>query len=194
VTVQQASVCAEYGDGSVTRGEVEVDALQSSGRFVRRIWLEPQPEIHPSVAAAIAEFDAITIGPGSFYTSLMPILLVRGVAEALKNMKGPVILVANLLTEGRGMLGFTAADAVARIEDAIQRPVDVVITNIKWPSPKILGRYALEHKEPLAPGNLPAHVELVGGEFWTSDIARHDRPRLAYAVWSVLSRRLLSED
>ena len=35
VTVQQASVCAEYGDGSVTRGEVEVDAGQSSGRFVQ---------------------------------------------------------------------------------------------------------------------------------------------------------------
>jgi uncharacterized cofD-like protein len=193
VTVQQSSVCAEYGDGSVTRGEVEVDAGQSSGRFVRRIWLEPQPEIHPSVAAAIGEFDAVTIGPGSFYTSLMPIFLVRGVADALRQMKGPVILVANLLTEGRGMLGFTAADAVARIEEAIQRPVDVVITNMKWPSPKILGRYALEHKEPLAPGNLPDHCELVGGEFWTSEIARHDRLRLAYAVWSVLSRRLLGD-
>ena len=194
VTVQQASVCAEYGDGSVTRGEVEVDALQSSGRFVSRIWLEPPPEIHPAVAKAIGEFDAITIGPGSFYTSLMPILLVKGVPEALKNMNGPVILVANLLTEGRGMLGFTAADAVEKIEAAIERPVDVVITNVKWPSPRILGRYALEHKEPLARGDLPSHVELVGGEFWTSEIARHNRLRLAYAVWSVLSRRLLADE
>ena len=50
---------------------------------------------------------------------------------------------------------------------------------------------ALEHKEPLAPGNLPDHCELVGGEFWTGDIARHDRLRLAYAVWSVLSQKLL---
>src|SRR5262245_26215353 len=194
VTVQQASVCAEYGDGSVTRGEVEVDALQSSGSFVKRIGLEPQPEIHPAVAEAIGTFDAITIGPGSFYTSLMPILLVRGVADALKEMKGPVILVANLLTEGRGMLGFTAADAVAKIEQAIDRRVDVVITNAKWPSPKVLGRYALEHKEPLATGALPDHCELVGGEFWTNEIARHDRPRLAYAVWSVLSQRLLGSD
>ena len=77
--------------------------------------------IHPAVAKAIAEFDAVIIGPGSFYTSLMPIFLVRGVAEALAQMKGPVILIANLLTEGRGMVGFTAADAVARIEEAIQR-------------------------------------------------------------------------
>ena len=91
------------------------------------------------------------------------------------------------------MLGFTAADAVARIEQAIRRNVDVVIVNMAWPSPQVLGRYALEHKEPLAPGDLPAHCQLVGGEFWTGEIARHDRLRLAYAVWSVLSERLLAE-
>src|SRR5207248_9719399 len=114
----------------------------SSGRFVRRIWLEPPVSIHPAVAKAIRSFDATIIGPGSFYTSLMPIFLVRGVADALADMKGPVVLVANLLTEGRGMVGFTAADAVNRIEEAIHRNVDVVITNTKWPSSKILSRYA----------------------------------------------------
>ena len=191
VSVQQASVCAEYGDGSVTRGEVEVDAGQSSGRFIRRIWLEPTPDIHPAVAAAIRKFDAIIIGPGSFYTSLMPIFLVRGVADALKVMEGPVVLVTNLLTEGRGMLGFTAADAVRQLEETIERRVDVVMTNTRWPSADVLSRYAVEHKEPLATGDLPQHCELVGGEFWTGEIARHDRLRLAYAVWSVLSRRLL---
>ena len=192
-TVQQASVCAEYGDGSLTRGEVEVDAGQSSGQLVRRIWLEPAVSIHPAVAKAISEFDAAIIGPGSFYTSLMPIFLVRGVADALSKVSGPIILVANLLTEGRGMLGFTAADAVRRIEQAIQRRLDVVIVNTRWPPPNVLGRYALEHKDPLAVGELPAHVELVGGAFWTGDIARHDRLRLAYTVWSVLSRRLLPD-
>jgi uncharacterized cofD-like protein len=193
VSVQHASVCAEYGDGSATRGEVEVDAGQSSGRFVRRIWLEPPVEIHPAVANAIAEFDAAIIGPGSFYTSLMPIFLVRGVSDAFQKMKGPVILVANLLTEGRGMVGFTAADEVARIEEAIGRRVDVVIANVKWPTSKVLGRYALEHKEPLLLGALPDYCEVVGGELWTGDIARHNRLRLAYAIWSVLSRRLLTE-
>jgi uncharacterized cofD-like protein len=193
VSVQQASVCAEYGDGFATRGEVEVDAGQMSGRLVRRIWLEPPVSIHPAVAKAIGDFDAVIIGPGSFYTSLMPIFLVGGVAEALAQVKGPFILVANLLTEGRGMVGFTAADAVARLEEAIGRKIDVVITNTKWPPPDVLQRYALENKEPLAPGSLPPHVQMVGGEFWTGDIARHDRLRLAYAVWSVLSERLLSD-
>lgn len=192
VSIEHASVCAEYGDGSQTRGEVEVDAGQSLGRPVRRIWLEPSVSIHPTVAAAIAEFDAVIIGPGSFYTSLMPIFLVRGVTEALRHVRGPIMLIANLLTEGRGMLGFTATDAVARLEAAIDRPIDVVITNDSWPSAAVLERYAHEHKEPLAEGALPARCELVRGSFWKGSIARHDRLRLAYAVWAVLSRRLLS--
>jgi len=193
VTVEQASVCAEYGDGSATRGEVEVDAGQSSGRPVRRIWLEPPVSIHPTVAEAISRLDAVIIGPGSFYTSLMPIFLVRGVAEAMADMRGPIIFIANLLTEGRGMAGFTAADAVARIEEATRRRVDVVITNTVWPAAPVLERYAHEHKQPLLPGDLPKHCEVVGGEFWTGEIARHDRLRLAYALWAILSRWLLAE-
>src|SRR6202008_3739034 len=63
VSVQSASVCAEYGDGSATRGEVEVDAGQSSGRLVKRIWLEPPVSIHPLVAQAIGGFEAVIIGP-----------------------------------------------------------------------------------------------------------------------------------
>ncbi len=193
VTVEQASVCAEYGDGSATRGEVEVDAGQSSGRPVRRIWLEPPVSIHPTVSEAISKLDAVIIGPGSFYTSLMPIFLVRGVAEAMADMRGPIIFIANLLTEGRGMAGFTAADAVARIEEATRRRVDVVITNTVWPAAPVLERYAQEHKQPLLPGDLPKHCEVVGGEFWTGEIARHDRLRLAYALWAILSRWLLAE-
>src|SRR5438045_5076253 len=73
VSVQQASVCAEYGDGSATRGEVEVDAGQTSGQLVRRIWLEPPVAIHPAVAQAIAGFEAALIVPGSSATRLLPL-------------------------------------------------------------------------------------------------------------------------
>src|SRR6478609_4756309 len=82
VSTEQASICAEYGDGSTTRGEVEVDAGQSSGHAITRLWLEPAAQIREATAAAIRGFDAAIIGPGSFYTSLMPIFLVRGAAEA----------------------------------------------------------------------------------------------------------------
>lgn len=191
VSVQRASICAEYDDGSMTRGEVEVDAGQLYGRHVRRVWLEPDAVIHPGAAAAIRGFDAVVIGPGSFFTSLMPPLLVRGVADALAEVRGPVILVANLLTEGRGMAGFTAAEAAAWVGRTIGRPVDVVVANSGAPSQEALERYAAEHKEPLRLGEVPADCEVVEGQFWRRDIARHDRRRLAFALWSVLSGRLL---
>ncbi|HEX2456612.1 MAG TPA: gluconeogenesis factor YvcK family protein [Vicinamibacterales bacterium] len=191
VSVEQSSICAEYRDGSQTRGEVEVDAGQTSGNAIRRLWLEPEVHLHAATAAAIESFDAIVIGPGSFYTSLMPIFLVRGAAEAVQRVRGPVILVTNLLTEGRGMWNFTAAEAIDRIGEAIGRPVDVAIINNGRPSSETLARYGSEHKRPLETGTPASSCDVVTGEFWYGDIARHDRRRLAQAVWAVLSQRLL---
>src|SRR5687768_971663 len=193
VSIEPASICAEYGDGTQTRGEVEVDAGQSRGHQVKRVWLEPDVPIHPAVASAIRDFDAVIIGPGSFFTSLMPPLLVRGVRESLAAVRGPIILIANLLTEGRGMAGFTAADAAQWVSRAIDREVNVVIANTGRPTDRSLQRYAAEHKEPLELGTLDSGIEAVSGRFWCTEIARHDRRRLSFAVWSVLSQRLLNE-
>jgi uncharacterized cofD-like protein len=192
VSVENATLCAEYADGEVTRGEVEVDKGHARGHHVTRVWLEPPAPIHPVVRDAIAKFDAVIVGPGSFFTSLMPTLMVDGVADALGRIKGPIIVVSNLLTEGQGMKGFTAADEVAWISRTIGRPVDVVIANHGHPSDVAVARYAAEDKHPLELGRLPSGTETVIGEFWRSEIARHDRNRLCYAVWAVLSARLLA--
>jgi uncharacterized cofD-like protein len=187
VSVDHGAICAEYDDGTTTKGEVEVDAGQTEGRLVQRVWLEPEVRLHPAVAVAIPELEAAIIGPGSFYTSLMPIFLVKGMQEAMARVRGPVILVANLMTEGRGMRGFTVADEVCRISAAIGRPVDMAVVNASRPSEEALERYRAEHKEPLEVGNLPPGCRLVQGDFWMSDMARHDRRRLAYALWPVLA-------
>ncbi|HXG89643.1 MAG TPA: gluconeogenesis factor YvcK family protein [Vicinamibacterales bacterium] len=191
VSVEQAMLCAEYADGTIHCGEVEVDKGHARGHQVKDLWLEPDAHILPVVRDAITTFDAVTIGPGSFFTSLMPTLLVDGVKEALAEVKGPIILVANLLTEGRGMQDFSAGEAAAWVGRTIERPVDVVLFNNKSPSPEILARYEREQKRPLSLGTMPAGTEVIEGHFWWTDIARHDRRRLSYAVWSVLSQRML---
>lgn len=191
VSVEQSSICAEYADGAIARAEVEVDAGQRMGRHIERIWLEPAATIHPAVAEVIPALDAVVIGPGSFYTSLMPIFLVQGVPERLADMKGPIIYVANLLTEGRGTAA-TAAGAIRLLTEVIQRPVDVLLFNTAKPTVEVLNRYVAEHKEPLSLGDVPAGCEVACGEFWSHDIARHHRSRLAYAIWGILARRLLN--
>src|SRR5262245_28218514 len=180
ISVEQATLCAEYADGEVTRGEVEIDQGHARGHHVTRVWLEPPAPIHPAVQDAISKFDAVVIGPGSFFTSLMPTLLVDGVAEALAGVTGPIVVVSNLLTEGQGMRGFTAADEVTWVSKTIGRKVDVLIANEGQPSEAAVQRYAAEHKHPLPLGDLDARTEAVIGDFWRSEIARHDRRRLSY--------------
>ena len=105
--------------------------------------------------------------------------------------RSPVVLVTNLLAEGRGMWGFSVGEAVRKMTQILGRPVDVVIVDSSTPSKSTLDRYLEEHKRPLGRGDIPASCEVVEGEFWTSEIARHDRRRLAQAVWAVLAKRLL---
>src|SRR4029453_3472238 len=113
----------------------------SAGSAVAPLWLEPEVQLHPVVAQEIPRFNAAIIGPGSFYTSLRPIFLVKGAAEAIQQVNGPGILVTNLLTEGRGMSNFTAGNAVREMSAAIGRPIDVVLVNTARPSEETLARY-----------------------------------------------------
>jgi uncharacterized cofD-like protein len=186
VSVDRSSLCARYDDGSSAAGEVEVDRHQAAGRRIVDVWLDPPAQIHHLVSGVIADLDAVIIGPGSFYTSLMPILAVNGVREALGSVRGPVIFIANLMTEGAGMHGFTAADALLQLERAIGRRVDAVVFNEARPQPDVLERYAAEHKVPLDLGTLPSSCKLIRGRFWRQEIARHDRLRLGFALWAAL--------
>jgi hypothetical protein len=80
---------------------------------------------------------------------------------------------------------------VRQLGESMGRPVDVVVVNTARPSAATLQRYAQEHKSPLEIGDVPAGTEIIAGDFWCGEIARHDRRRLAHAVWAVLARRLL---
>ncbi len=194
ITIERSTLCAAYGDGSTSRGEYDVDAGQARGLSVRELWLDPPASIHPIVAQTIRSLDAVVIGPGSFYTSLMPIFLAHGCREALAAVRGPVVYIANLLTEGRGMEGFTAGHAVRQLARVIGRPVDVVFVNSDQPNGGVLERYAREHKVPLPLGDIPEETQVIEAAFWRGQIARHDRWKLRAAVWAVLAQRLLLQD
>lgn len=77
-TVADVRLTAELVDGSILRGETNISKV---GNSIKRLRLEPE-DCHPlpEVLAAIYEADIITIGPGSLFTSLLPPILVKGVA------------------------------------------------------------------------------------------------------------------
>src|SRR5262249_15134146 len=93
-TTQNVTLEAVMEDGSVVAGETRI---ARSGKRIRRLRLVPRRvRPLPEVLEAIRHADLILIGPGSLYTSIIPNLLVQGVAEAMAKSKATCVYVSNL--------------------------------------------------------------------------------------------------
>lgn len=82
--------------GNEVYGEVNVDALSEVPKELR---LYPTVKATGEALEAIHQADLIIIGPGSFFTSLMPLLLLEEIASALHECKAPMIYIGNLAKE-----------------------------------------------------------------------------------------------
>jgi uncharacterized cofD-like protein len=114
VTEMPTTLCAAFRDGSVVRGEYQI---AGAGGGIERVWLEPHaPPPSIGVVEALNTADAIVLAPGSLYTSIIPNLLVDGVAEAIRRSAAVKIMVCNLMTQPGETDGFTASDHLRVIE------------------------------------------------------------------------------
>ncbi len=133
------TLCALYKDGTTTRGESNIP---KPGVHIGRVWLEPEdPPAAPGVLEALQDADAIVIGPGSLYTSIIPNLLVAGVADALKVSRAMEIYICNLMTQPGETEGFSAADHLRVLFDYLLEPVDICILNSSALGTAVAQRY-----------------------------------------------------
>lgn len=103
--------------GRIATGTVAGQAALASTSAIERIWLEPEdPPVTPEAVAAIREADLIVLGPGSLYTSLLPNLLVPGIAAALARRRAPTVFVANLREQPGETQGLTLEDHLDVLE------------------------------------------------------------------------------
>jgi uncharacterized cofD-like protein len=102
-------------------GESKIESVD--GR-VERVWLEP-PYVtaYPPVIEAILNADLIVIGPGSLYTSIIPNLLVKGIADAVRASRAAKVYVCNIATQPVETEGYNVADHVIALEKHIGRGV-----------------------------------------------------------------------
>ncbi len=83
--------------GRTATGTVAGQASLATTQGIEEVWLDPaDPPVTPEAVAAIRDADLIVLGPGSLFTSLLPNLLVPGVAAALTVRRAPAVFVANL--------------------------------------------------------------------------------------------------
>lgn len=84
---------------------------------IRRVYLEPEDApAYPGAIRAILDADLIVLGPGSLYTSLIPNLLVRDLAEAIRASRAQKVYVCNTATQPGETEGYSVLDHVAAIE------------------------------------------------------------------------------
>ena len=188
VTLGHAALCASYADGSVQKGETQVDSGLGDGKEITRLFLEPAVQASPDALRAIGEADVLCIGPGSFYTSVLPNFLPVGIREAIAASSAPAIFICNLLTEGAGMRGFDIPKLVRIVEEAIGRPLTRIIANKSRPQASVLERYAQEHKHPILADEAALSDERVlAADLWLEpSIARHDPASPANLVFAAI--------
>lgn len=113
-TADDVHLRAEYVSGEVTVGET---AIVSRRLPIRRLSLERPVRPLPDVIEALVNADVIIVGPGSLYTSILPVLLVDGVAATISGLRATRILVSNLMTEPGETDGYGLDDHLRVIRD-----------------------------------------------------------------------------
>lgn len=149
-TLDHVTLRAEFADGRSVEGESNIARARGA---IRRLHLEPaDARAVPQALSALEAADLIVIGPGSLYTSLIPILLVNDIREVLGRSGGRIVLVANLMTEPGETDGYTAADHLEAIRRHAPRVgIHDVLVNTA-PIPKDLAdRYAAGGAVPVPP-------------------------------------------
>ena len=192
VTLERSTLCAELSDGIIVRGETEIDRPVDRPILpISRAFLDPPVTVLPRARKALERADRLLIGPGDLYTSLVPCLLVDGVAEAIRACEGEVIYVCNVMTKHGETDGFAASDFVREIHRYLGRRVDTVVVNTAEPPAELAARYAIEGAFPVVPdlGAVRALVpHVLTGSFATTELLiRHDAERVVVALWPELA-------
>ena len=199
VTNQSVHLEAEFVNGSRVLGESKIFyAKKRNDCRIRQVRLVPEhPKPLPESIEAIAQADLILLGPGSLYTSIIPNLLVDGVAEAIAKSRALKILVMNIMTQDGESDGYTGADHVrALLHHGAPGIIDVCIANNAVIGEAILAPYRqegveqlrLEREEIEAMGIQVEEYPMATGERYI----RHDTYALASAIMEVYRRSRLT--
>ena len=196
-----STLYAELEDGTVVAGEHAIDEPTGGRAKIRRCFLSPNVAANQEALTAIAQADAIVLGPGDLYTSLIPVLQVDDIAQAVASSKARRIFIVPLATKRGQTDGYTASRFVRTLERELGGArIDRAIVNSATPSAQIAERYA-QAGEPLVMNDLRDNDELVllaplladeitetnQGDTLKRSLLRHDPDRLAAAILTALA-------
>jgi uncharacterized cofD-like protein len=191
-----------------TRDDVRLTAVMESGRIlsgetaivsslerIRKISIEPAPRPLPEVLRALVNADGIVVGPGSLYTSILPVLLVQGVAATVSGVDAVRIYVANLMTEPGETDDYTLDDHLRAIRTHTGFDLfDYVLVNKSPVKSALVAEYAAHGARPVvreqslqSAGRAPIVEWDLAAEYTRGKI-RHHSSSLAEAIRTLVQR------
>lgn len=201
VTLTPTTLSAVLKNGKKIVGEHFIDDQNPKGKAspIKSLQLT-SGKVNPKVLKALEQADVIVFGPGDLYTSILPNILVKGVAEAINKSKAKKVLVTNIMTKFGQTDGFGAGDFVKELERYLGGKVDVLLANNKKPAAGILAKYSKEKAKFVQPdlksgqGLTVVAADLISkevpkqtaGDPLKRSILRHDSDKAAKLIWEIL--------
>jgi len=203
VTRDRAELSALLADGTRVEGVVDIDGADFEKSKLERIFYKNVVKLNEKAKGAILSADYLVVGPGNFYCSVIPNLIVAGFSETLKESKAKIILPINLTNKKEHTLGWKASDHVINTEKYLGRKADIILINNEPPSKEQVDRYKLEEGEKvLVEDNLKdervVRDSLISHLFFTYDktdkkqnvrsFIRHDSKKFAGCIGKIINK------
>ena len=197
VTTSNVQLEAEFENGAKILGESKIFYCKKREDCrIHQVRLLPgHPPALEAALEAIREADMILLGPGSLYTSIIPNLLVDGVAQAIAGSSALKVYIANVMTQEGETEGYTNADHIRAIfQHSLPELFHLCLVNSSVIPPEVLERYAQEGAEPLRYDKAKCAelgVELVSRpvSMVRDGYVRHDPELLAAALLELHAQR-----
>lgn len=203
VTTSDIRLNARFENNTVIAGESRIDlgAGRSPDLHIKDIWHEPKAECNIDAYASVMFSDAVIIGPGDLFTSVITNLIVEDMRKAIAETNAKRIYVCNLMTKP----GETADyDAFHHIKDIVRHlkgdHLDYVIISNTRLSSGVLRRYAKKRQFPVNAGSLKRIRKITGAKIILADVGhetdlvRHDSQKIKYAIEKILGRDIRKRD
>ena len=202
VTLEEIKICAELDDGIVIENRDKIpEYVSETSAKINRIFIRPTNcSPAPGVIDAIKEADAIVIGPGSLYTNVIPNLLVKGIAKAIRESNAIKIYVSNIMTELGQTDEYTLSDHIRTINEYVgNKIIDYCIYDTGEIIPEFIKKYNLKGSDVVLPDIQKAKdlgVRLVQRNLSKveGDSIRHDSDVIASTIIQLICDELKFED
>lgn len=193
VTTENVVLKGETKDGERLTGELEIS---DHGRELAKLWIEPSDaEPLDAVKRALSEAEVIVLGPGSLFTSVMPNLLLTEMAALLRDVKVPIIYIANLMTQPKETEGMNIVAHVDWIASILGTVPDYILANQSAIPEEFVTRYASIGAEPLyLSAKEEEYLESLGSEIIYGDYCeikngkylRHNAKHLSETIMEIV--------